>query len=388
MPAKLRILHVFGTRPEAIKLAPVINELRRRRTFQVSVCVTAQHRGLLDQVLEFFRLQPDYDLNIMTEHQTLFQITTKTLTRLQPVLRRERPDVLFVQGDTTTAFASALAAFYEHIPVAHVEAGLRTYDLTQPYPEELNRRLIAPIARFNFAPTATARKHLLAERIPRASIFVTGNTVIDVLLQVTRQTAPSGSLDRSVATLLRRLTPSTKLLLVTAHRRENFGAPLENICQALRSLVQQAPDVEIVYPVHPNPNVAGPVFSLLGRTERIHLLPALDYFAFAHLLKRCYLVLTDSGGLQEEAPALGKPVLVLREKTERPEAIRAGTARLVGTDPRRILRMALRLLTSPLAYQRMARAHNPFGDGQAARRIADFLQFTYGYCRHPPHEFV
>jgi len=380
---RLRTLLIFGTRPEAIKLAPVIRELKRRPAFRVRTCVTAQHRQLLDQVLDVFGLRPDHDLNIMTQGQSLFNVTARTLERLDPVLRRERPDIVLVQGDTTTALAAALAAFYHRVPVAHVEAGLRTYDLDQPYPEELNRRLIAPIARFNFPPTRAAARNLLAERIPASSIFVTGNTVIDALLDIARnpQSAP--------CTLHSALCPSpqSKLILVTAHRRENFGTPLVHICQALLRITRRLPEVEIAYPVHPNPNVRRVARRYLASRPRIHLLPPLEYLPFVRLLRQSHLVLSDSGGIQEEAPAFGKPVLVLRSCTERPEALQAGTALLVGTSTERIVAETTRLIRSRLAYGRMARARNPFGDGHAARRIADYLEYRHAQRPRPPHEF-
>jgi UDP-N-acetylglucosamine 2-epimerase (non-hydrolysing) len=378
---RTRALFVFGTRPEAIKLAPVIQELRRRsESFSARICVTAQHRDMLDQVLSVFRLRPHYDLDIMRERQSLFAVTARTLRGLEPILAREQPDVLFVQGDTTTAFAAALAAFYRRVPVAHVEAGLRTYDLEQPYPEELNRRIISPIARFNFAPTLSAARNLRSERIPKESIFITGNTVIDALLHIARQPPPRFDFQLP--------TRNPKLILVTAHRRESFGAPLENICRALREIVRLCPDVAVVYPVHPNPSVREPVYRLLKSVDRIQLLPPIGYLPFVHLMKRSYLILSDSGGIQEEAPALGKPVLVLRDKTERPEAVRAGTARLVGTDPDQIVRVSLRLLRSRSEYVKMARAGNPFGDGRAAARIADFLEHNYGKRHQAPRPFV
>lgn len=380
MPAPLRCLFVFGTRPEAIKLAPVIAELRSRRWFRVQVCLTDQHGALLEQVLRVFHIRPDFRLNVMKPGQSLFDVTTRTLGRLEPVLRSAKPDVVFVQGDTTSAFAGALAAFYRRIAVAHVEAGLRTYDLSAPFPEELNRRLIAPIARFSFAPTAVARKHLLSEKIPAEHVFVTGNTVIDALLGITRLPEPAA---------LRRFVPADEqFILVTMHRRESFGVPMVRVFRALLRLTELAPRIKIVYPVHPNPNVTGPARRLLAGNQGIRLLPPLDYVSFVHLLKRCRIALSDSGGIQEEAPALGKPVLVLRDKTERPEAIRAGTARLVGTDPARIIAETLRLLNSPRAYRSITSPRNPFGDGRAAARIADILEYEHGFRTHSAREFA
>lgn len=374
----LRALFVFGTRPEAIKLAPVIAELRRRSTFSVRTCLTAQHRSLLDQVLKVFNLHRDYDLNIMKDGQSLFDITTKTLEGIAPILSREKPDIVFVQGDTTSAFAAALSAFYERIPVAHVEAGLRTFDLSAPFPEELNRRLIAPIARFNFAPTRASKRHLLAEHIAPRTILTTGNTVIDALRQVIRRPIPAQ---------VRRLTPAGRFILVTAHRRESFGEPLRGVFKALRDIVRQYPDVMILYPVHPNPNVLGPARQILGREPRVRLLPPLEYVPFLHLLKRCYLVLSDSGGVQEEGPALGKPVLILRDKTERPEAVASGAARLVGTSPEKVFNEVSRLLDSKRAYRVMSRKTGVFGDGKASARIADFLEYHYDRRKLRPSEF-
>lgn len=375
---RIRCLFVLGTRPEAIKLAPVVAELRARRCFRVQVCLTDQHGELLEQVLRVFSIRPDYRLNVMKPGQSLFDVTTRTLQRLEPVLRSVRPDIVFVQGDTTSAFVGALASFYIRVPVAHVEAGLRTYDLTAPFPEELNRRLISPIARFNFAPTPEARRHLLSEKVEPASVFVAGNTVVDALLAVARRPVPAA---------VSRLIPRKPYILVTMHRRESFGEPIRRVFDALLRIAELHQGTMIVYPVHPNPNVARPAREILGRHPGICLLPPLEYLPFVHLLKNCEFVLSDSGGIQEEAPALRKPVLVLREKTERPEAVRAGTARLVGTDPERIIREASRLLESTSARRSMMRQRNPFGDGQAARRIADYLEHNYGLRRKPPRAF-
>jgi UDP-N-acetylglucosamine 2-epimerase (non-hydrolysing) len=376
--SKVRCLFVFGTRPEAIKLAPVISEFRRRCAFSTAICLTGQHALLLDQVLSVFRLRPDYELKVMKKGQSLFDVTARTLERIEPVLKSAHPDIVFVQGDTTSAFAAALAAFYRGIALAHVEAGLRTYDLTAPFPEELNRRLIAPIARFNFPPTADGRRHLRSERVSPSSIFVTGNTVVDALLEVARRPATAA---------VKRIVPPNPFILVTMHRRESFGAPMRSVFRALLEITRRHPEISIVYPVHPNPNVAQPARELLGRNAQVRLLPPLEYVPFVYLLEHCVLVLSDSGGVQEEAPVLGKPVLVLRDKTERPEAIRAGTARLVGTDPDRIVRETSRLLGSPTARRCMMRQRFVFGDGRAARRIADYLEYRYGLRRRPPREF-
>jgi len=354
------VLSVFGTRPEAIKMAPVLKALAREKHLRSLVCVTAQHREMLDQVLSLFAIRPDADLDLMREGQTLTQITTRALTELEPWLAQVRPDLLLVQGDTTTTMAASLAAFYARVPVAHVEAGLRTGDPLYPWPEEVNRRITTLIAAHHFAPTARARENLLAERVAGGAITVTGNTVIDALLEVVAQ-KPA----RAPALPLR----GKRLLLVTAHRRENFGAPLLEITGALRDLAARYADVDVVYPVHRNPNVDGPVRRELSGVPGVHLVDPLEYKPFADLMNASYLVLTDSGGIEEEAPSLGKPVLVLRDETERPEAVEAGTVRLVGPHREAIVRAASELLDSPDAYARMARAMNPYGDGKAAGRI-------------------
>jgi len=360
---------VFGTRPEAIKLAPVIRRLREQaERFDVRVCVTAQHRGLLDQVLDVFDIQPDYDLDLMRPGQTLTESTARILAALEPVIAGERPDFVLVQGDTTTAMCGALAAFYQDARVGHVEAGLRTGDLRQPFPEEMNRVLVSKLATLHFAPTASARQNLLDEGVVPESIFVTGNTGIDAVLEVAAAleagSLPSGKWPS--------LDPRKKLVLVTAHRRESFGAGFERICQALRDIAKRG-DAEVVYPVHPNPNVEEPVNRLLRGAPGIHLITPLPYVPFVDLMRRAYLLLTDSGGIQEEAPSLGKPVLVMREKTERPEAVEAGTARLVGTDRATILAETALLFDDPAVYARRSRIHNPYGDGRAASRIRDIL---------------
>ncbi|MCS7025843.1 MAG: UDP-N-acetylglucosamine 2-epimerase (non-hydrolyzing) [Bryobacteraceae bacterium] len=365
-----KVLFVFGTRPEAIKLAPVILHLRQRpEEFETRVCVTAQHRHLLDQVLGVFGLAPDYDLDLMLPGQTLFQSTSRILTALEPVLTAERPDCVLVQGDTTSTFCGALAAFYLRIPVGHVEAGLRTWDLYQPFPEEANRLLTGRLATWHFAPTPQSRENLLSERVPADRIVVTGNTGIDALFYV-RGELESGRLR---APSWPWLDPSKKLILVTGHRRENFGQGFEEICQALQQLSERQ-DVQIVYPVHPNPNVQQPVYRILAGRKNVHLIEPLDYVPFVDLMRRCRFLLTDSGGVQEEAPSFGKPVLVMREKTERPEAVEAGTATLVGADAGRILTEAARLLDDETEYERRSKIHNPFGDGMAAPRIAQALE--------------
>lgn len=365
----LKVLSIFGTRPEAIKMAPVVKELARHPDRIVSrVCVTAQHREMLDQVLDLFDITPDYDLNLMQPGQTLSGLTARVFTALDPVIAQESPDWVLVQGDTTTVMAASLAAFYRHVKVGHVEAGLRTYDKWQPFPEEINRRVAGVVADLHFAATETAKANLLREGVDPAIIHVTGNPVIDALKMAADMPydVDSGP--------LKGIPWDRRILLVTAHRRENFGQPLENICAALREIAAQyADDVQIVYPVHLNPNVQGPVYRHLDTVPNITLLPPLDYLPMVHLMKRCTLVLTDSGGLQEEAPGLGKPVLVLRETTERPEAVAAGTAHLVGTEITQIVTWARRLLDTAAEYDRMARAVNPFGDGFAAHYIAKKL---------------
>ncbi|MCB0164576.1 MAG: UDP-N-acetylglucosamine 2-epimerase (non-hydrolyzing) [Anaerolineae bacterium] len=364
----MKVISVFGTRPEAIKMAPIVKTLANSDQIISRVCVTAQHRHMLDQVLSLFEIEPDYDLNVMKAGQSPTQVAAAILQGLTSILREEQPDWLLVQGDTTTVMAAAIGAFYAGVKVGHVEAGLRTYDKRQPFPEEINRRIASVTADVHFAPTATARQNLLQENIPADTVFVTGNPVIDALQWVANlsyqpETGP-----------LAGIPGRRRLILVTAHRRENFGQPLENICQALRSLAEAyKDDVQIVYPVHLNPNVQKPVYQALGDISNITLLPPIEYLPFVYLLKNTHLVLTDSGGIQEEAPSLGKPVLVMREVTERPEAVEAGTVRLVGTDSSHIIETVRHLLDDPQAYQQMARAVNPYGDGRAAGRIKQAL---------------
>jgi UDP-N-acetylglucosamine 2-epimerase (non-hydrolysing) len=370
--SRRHVLIAIGTRPEAIKMSPLIRELQRRqRRIDLTVCATAQHRMLLDQVVDLLGIPIDIDLDVMTAGQTLEALTSRILDRMAAVLTKTQPDIVLVQGDTTTAFAVSLASFYHRIPVGHVEAGLRTGDPLAPFPEELNRRLTAQLARLHFAPTRWARANLLAEGIPSSRIFVTGNTVVDAFLQarrLVRRRRPDGLPLNGLADTRR------KLLLVTAHRRENFGSPLEEICCALRDLATRRDDIVIVYPVHPNPHVSGPVKRILGELPRMHLLEPLEYLPFVWLMNRAYLVLTDSGGIQEEMPSLGRPVLILRDKTERPEGVEAGVCQLVGTRADAIQRAVIRLLDNPQAYRRFARRRNPFGDGRAAGRIADHLE--------------
>jgi UDP-N-acetylglucosamine 2-epimerase (non-hydrolysing) len=364
----VRVLVVFGTRPEAVKMAPVIRALRERADeIQARVCVTAQHREMLDQALAPFGIVPDVDLDLMRPGQTPAELAARVLAGLEPVLQAERPDWVLVQGDTTTVMAAALCAHFNRVRVGHIEAGLRSFDRANPFPEEMNRVVADHVSDLHFAPTEQARGNLLREGLASATIRVTGNTVIDALLQVAAEPWDPGE-----AELREICTDGRPVVLVTAHRRENWGAPLAGICQALRCLAERG-DVRIVYPVHRNPNVWGPVHAALSGVPGITLLPPVDYRALIWLMQRCALVLTDSGGLQEEAPALGKPVLVLREATERPEGVAAGTARLVGTDAARIAAEAGRLLDDRTAYEGMARAVNPYGDGRAAQRIVETL---------------
>jgi UDP-N-acetylglucosamine 2-epimerase (non-hydrolysing) len=375
VPAKKKILTVFGTRPEAIKMAPVIKELAAHpEHFSCRVCVTAQHRQMLDQVLTLFGIRPEYDLNLMQPGQSLTDITCAVLQGLSGVLAQWAPDLILVHGDTTTTMAVSLAAYYQQIPVGHVEAGLRTGDIYAPWPEEMNRRLTSAIAACHFAPTERSRDNLLAEGIASTKILVTGNTVIDALHEVVHMLRTDPALQLKMAERFSFLDPEKRLLLVTGHRRENFGPGFERICTALKNIVTTQPGVEILYPVHLNPAVQEPVRRILGTTPSIHLVEPLDYLPFVYLMDRCTLIITDSGGVQEEAPSLGKPVLVMRDTTERPEAVLAGTVQLVGTDTAAIVHEAVTLLTDPVAFTRMSRAHNPYGDGQAAASIVSFLR--------------
>jgi UDP-N-acetylglucosamine 2-epimerase (non-hydrolysing) len=364
----LKVLFVFGTRPEAIKLCPLVLRLKASAAFSVRVCVTGQHREMLDQVLDVFRVVPDHDLNLMMPSQTLYQSTSRILAALEGVLKEEQPNVVIVQGDTTTTLCGALAAFYHGSAIAHVEAGLRTGDLRQPFPEEMNRVLTGRLASLHFAATEWAAENLRKEGVAGANILVTGNTGIDAVLWVRGQ-LECGKLKPAP---LPGLDDTARLIVVTAHRRESFGAGFEHICKALAKLAQK-PGVQLVYPVHPNPNVQDPVNRWLRGQPGVLLVPPLDYVPFVDLMRRAYLLITDSGGIQEEGPSLGKPVLVLREKTERPEAVLAGTVRLVGTDEDRIVDEATRLLEDPAAYDAMALVHNPYGDGHACERIEQRL---------------
>ncbi|MGZ8983655.1 MAG: non-hydrolyzing UDP-N-acetylglucosamine 2-epimerase [Methylotenera sp.] len=363
---------VFGTRPEAIKMAPVVRTLSEAKQWEVKVCVTAQHRQMLDQVLDLFNIKPDFDLNLMKQGQDLTDITSNVLIGMRDVFNQWKPDLVLVHGDTTTAMAASLAAFYAKIPVAHVEAGLRTNDIHSPWPEEMNRRMVGRIASLHFAATETARTNLLAEGCADQSIFVTGNTVIDALLNVVERINKDAMLNQQLRERFAFLQKDKRLILVTGHRRENFGQGFEYICKALRKIAERD-DVEIVYPVHLNPSVQEPVRRILGDCPRIHLIEPLDYLPFVYLMNRAYVLLTDSGGIQEEAPSLGKPMLVMRDTTERPEAVAAGTVKLVGTDAERIVSEITRLLDDQQEYQRMSHTHNPYGDGHAADRIASVM---------------
>lgn len=371
-----RILIVFGTRPEAIKMAPVVWALKSNPSFDTRVCVTAQHREMLDQVLSLFDIAPDYDLDLMTTQQTLADISSKVLLGISNVIERWTPDLTLVHGDTTTTASASMACFYKRVAVAHVEAGLRTHNIWSPWPEEYNRRLAGMVSRLHYAPTVEARANLLTEGVPADWIQVTGNTVIDALLHVSKRIDQDNELRSELDHKFSFLRTDRRLLLVTGHRRENFGKSMQSICRALDTLSRR-PDLEIVYPVHRNPNVKGPVEESLSGNSNIHLLSPQDYLSFVYLMKRCALVLTDSGGIQEEAPALGKPVLVMRDTTERPEAVKAGTAKLVGTDSATIEREVSKLLDDQEAYIDMSSCKNPYGDGTAAlqigRSVASYL---------------
>ncbi len=374
-----KILLVFGTRPEAIKMAPLVKAFEKeQQTFNLRVCVTAQHREMLDQVLELFEIEPDYDLNIMKQGQDLYDVTSKVLLGMRDVLHDFKPDVVLVHGDTTTTISATLAAFYQKIPVGHVEAGLRTGDIYSPWPEEANRLLTTQIARYHFAPTLTNKENLLREHIPDANIIVTGNTVIDSLFMVVDKInsdkALRSSIDSQIASLGFSYNNERKMVLVTGHRRENFGEGFLNICNGLKELAQKYSDVDFVYPVHLNPNVQKPVNAILTGINNVYLIEPLDYLPFVYLLNRCHLVLTDSGGVQEEAPSLGKPVLVMRDTTERPEALEAGTVMLVGTDKETIIKYVSLLLEDELKYKKMSYAHNPYGDGTASMKIINYLK--------------
>lgn len=382
---KHKILTVFGTRPEAIKMAPLVNAMKADNHFDVKVAVTAQHREMLDQVLDLFSIVPDHDLNIMKAGQTLYDITMRSLEGLSAIIREESPDMVLVHGDTTTTFAGALAAFYQQISVGHVEAGLRTQQKYSPYPEEMNRHLTGVLADLHFAPTATAKNNLLAENVSAEKIFITGNTVIDALLETA---ALEYNFSDSAFSDIKDIDFVGKsIILVTTHRRENLGDPMRNIFRALARILGDFPDSEIVFPVHKNPKVRKVVNEVLGGHPRVHLIEPLDYQPFINLMKRADLVFTDSGGIQEEAPALAKPVLVLRDVTERPEAVSAGTVRLVGTDEETVYQNTFELLSNKTKYDEMAHAINPYGDGKACQRILDALKWHFGSTSGRPQDW-
>jgi len=362
-----KIMLVFGTRPEAIKMCPLVNELKARKNLNITVCVTGQHRQMLDQVLEAFHVMPDYDLSIMKQSQTLFDITTGILEGIKEVLEEVRPDVVLVHGDTSTTFVTALACFYLQIPVGHVEAGLRTYNIDSPYPEEFNRQAVSIISRFNFAPTELSRQNLLNEGKKDETIYVTGNTAIDALKTTVREDYTHPELEWA---------KESRLILITAHRRENLGEPMKNMFRAIRRVLDEHPDVKAIYPIHMNPVVRKTADEILGGEERIHIIEPLDVVDFHNFIARSYMILTDSGGIQEEAPSLGKPVLVMRDTTERPEGIAAGTLKLVGTEENVIYSNFKQLLEDPQSYAAMSSASNPYGDGFACKRIADILEMA------------
>lgn len=370
---KLKVMTVFGTRPEAIKMAPLVLELQKHENIESVVCLTAQHRQMLDMVMDLFGIKADYDLNIMKERQTLTGITTRALDGLDSVLEEAKPDVVLVHGDTSTTLAGSLAAFYHKVKVGHVEAGLRTYDKYSPFPEEMNRKITSCIADFHFAPTVANKENLLREQINEKDIYITGNTVIDAISYTVK---PDYKFKDGSLNLID--YENKRVILVTAHRRENLGVPLENICTAILEIANTYSDVEIIYPVHLNPAVRETAFSILAGNERIHLIDPVDVDELHNLMNKCYMVMTDSGGLQEEAPSLGKPVLVLRSETERPEAITAGTARLAGTDKKVIFDMACKLLNDKDEYNKMAHAANPYGDGTASKQIVEILLESFG----------
>ena len=369
----MKILTVFGTRPEAIKMAPLVRLLAEDKRFEAKVCVTAQHREMLDQVLELFEIKPDYDLDLMKAGQTLPEITSRILLELTPVLKEFKPDVVLVHGDTATTFAANLAAYYEQIAVGHVEAGLRTGNIHSPWPEEGNRKLTGALTKYHFAPTATSKQNLLNENYDPNNIHITGNTVIDALLLIKAQIENDADLNSTLASQFPMLDETKKLILVTGHRRESFGGGFERICEALAQTARAHPDTQILYPVHLNPNVQEPVNRILKDVNNVYLIEPQPYLPFVYLMDRAHIILTDSGGIQEEAPSLGKPVLVMRDTTERPEALDAGTVKLVGTDIEKITRGINELLSNKSAYKEMSRAHNPYGDGKACHKICDIL---------------
>jgi len=372
-----KVLLVFGTRPEAIKMAPLVKAFQLDKYFETKVCVTAQHREMLDQVLDMFDITPEYDLNLMKPGQDLYDITANVLLGMKDVLLDFRPDIVLVHGDTTTTSATSLSAFYQKIKVGHVEAGLRTHNLYSPWPEEANRQITGVLANYHFAPTVTSKNNLIIENKPKENILVTGNTVIDALFLALQQIEENIELKQNIIDNISRqykIDKNKKLILVTGHRRENFGQGFINICESLKSLALKNPDIDIVYPVHLNPNVQKPVKEILSNVSNVHLIEPLQYEVFIYLMNISYFIITDSGGVQEEAPSLGKPVLVMRDTTERPEALAAGTVKLVGTDPEMIRQEAQRLLDDTNEYEKMSRAHNPYGDGKACEKIVNFIK--------------
>ncbi len=379
---KIKVMTVFGTRPEAIKMAPLVKVLEKRENIKSIVCVTAQHRQMLDQVLEFFEITPDYDLNIMKSGQTLSDITSRVMKGIEETIKEAKPDIVLVHGDTSTTFAGALGAFYCQTKVGHVEAGLRTYDKYSPFPEEMNRVLTTHLADIYFAPTNNNKDNLLKENVNPDLIYITGNTVIDAI-----KTTVSDNFEFSDETLKNIDYENKRVILVTAHRRENLGKPLENICRAVLAVAEEFSDVEVVYPVHLNPAVRNTAFEILGNHERIHLIDPLDVTELHNLMNKAYLVMTDSGGLQEEAPSLGKPVLVLRNETERPEAVEAGTVKIAGVDENVIKNLAFSLLSDKNEYEKMSKAANPYGDGLASERIADAILYYFGATDKKPEDF-
>ena len=379
---KIKVMMVFGTRPEAIKMAPLAIELKKREEIETIVCVTAQHREMLDQVLELFKITPEYDLDIMKTRQTLIGITTRVLEGLDEVIKKEQPDIVLVHGDTSTSFVAGLAAFYNQVMVGHVEAGLRTYDKYSPFPEEMNRNLTGRIADMHFSPTVSNAENLIKENISKDDIYITGNTVIDAMKTTVKE---NYSFEDEV---LQNIDFDNKrVILVTAHRRENLGKPLEDICSALSQIIEEYPDVEIVYPVHLNPAVRDTVYKVLGNLDRVHLIEPLNVTELHNAMNKSFMVMTDSGGIQEEAPSLAKPVLVLRRETERPEAVEAGTVKLAGVNREDILKLAKELLDEPSAYDKMAKAANPYGDGEASARIADAILWKFGKKTERPENF-
>jgi UDP-N-acetylglucosamine 2-epimerase (non-hydrolysing) len=369
-----KVLIVFGTRPEAIKMAPVVAEfLKYKKQFNTRVCVTAQHRSMLDQVLSIFNIKVHYDLNIMKPNQNLYDITSNVLLKMNEVLIDFKPDLVLVHGDTTTTSATSLACFYQKIPVGHVEAGLRTGNIYSPWPEEMNRKLTGAIAKYHFAPTSTSQDNLLKEGVPKKNIFITGNTVIDALYIITNRIKNDkrlkAKIEKEILKYGYRINKSKRLILVTGHRRENFGKGFINICLALKEIAVKNKDVDILYPVHLNPNVQKPVYKILSGINNVHLIEPIDYLPFVYLMNESYIIITDSGGIQEEAPSLGKPVLVMRDTTERPEAVTAGTVKIVGTKKEKIFKEATKLLDNKTVYNKMSKAHNPYGDGKACPRI-------------------